>query len=195
MIKIAKTELTKRLEKDIWRATHKQGVFGCFEVTIGWFGNERVDYITYDTKGIWRCYEIKISKSDFHSKAKKTFIGHFNYYVMTEELYETVKAEIPNNIGVYIGDYCVKKAKKQELSVDEQVLKNSMIRSLCREYEKLLKACDIEYVNRLNTMITQLEHTSRENHDRYVKYLNAIYLICDKYNLNHKEVREIIRNY
>ncbi len=85
---IAKTELTLTLEREIWRATNKQGVFGCFEVTIGWFGNERVDYLTYDTKGTWRCYEIKISKTDFRSKAKNTFIGHYNYYVMPQELYE-----------------------------------------------------------------------------------------------------------
>jgi hypothetical protein len=27
------------------------GVFGCFEVTIGFHGRERVDYMTLDTKG------------------------------------------------------------------------------------------------------------------------------------------------
>ena len=43
----------------------KQGIFGCFEVTIGWNGKERVDFMTYDTKGIWRCYEIKVSKAEF----------------------------------------------------------------------------------------------------------------------------------
>jgi len=134
-----KTELTLKLERDIWGATAKQGVFGCFEVTIGWFGEERVDYMTYDTKGIWRCYEIKISKSDFHSKAHNTFIGHYNYYVMTQELYEQIKEEIPNHIGVYIGDSCVKKAKRQELTIDEQILKNSLIRSLYREAEKTFK--------------------------------------------------------
>ena len=50
-----KTEETKRLEMAIWNATNKQGVFGCFEVTIGWFGKERVDYMTFDTKGDFRC--------------------------------------------------------------------------------------------------------------------------------------------
>jgi hypothetical protein len=60
--------LTKELENNIWKTTRKQGVFGCLEVTIGWFGKERVDYITYDTNDIWRCYEIKISKSDSTAK-------------------------------------------------------------------------------------------------------------------------------
>lgn len=49
---MSKTDLTKKLEDNIWCTTNKIGVFGCFEVTIGWCGKERVDYITYDTKGI-----------------------------------------------------------------------------------------------------------------------------------------------
>ena len=115
---IAKTEKTAKLERSIWSATSKQGVFGCFEVTIGWFGKERVDYITYDTKGVWRCYEVKVSLSDFRSKAKKTFCGHYNYYVMPSELYEKVKDEIPSHVGVYVnGHHSAKRAKKQELSV------------------------------------------------------------------------------
>jgi hypothetical protein len=137
---MAKTQLTTDLERQIYTATAKQGVFGCFEVTIGWFGKERVDYITYDTKGVWRCYEIKVSKADFHSKAKKTFLGHFNYFVMTKDLYEEVKDEIPNHIGVYVGDYLVKRAKKQELGIDEKILKDSLIRSLYREVDKQIRS-------------------------------------------------------
>jgi hypothetical protein len=52
---------------------------------------------------------------------------------MPQELYEQVKDEILPYIGVYVNGISVKKAKKQELSVDEQILKDSMIRSLCRE--------------------------------------------------------------
>lgn len=136
---MAKTPETLRLERELWQSTRKQGVFGCFEVTIGWFGSERVDYMTYDTKGIWRCYEIKVSVSDFKSNAKNTFIGHFNYYVMSQELYIKVKNEIASHIGVYVSGRCVKKPKKQGLRVDESVLKNSLIRSLHREAEKNLR--------------------------------------------------------
>ena len=122
-MRVAKTDKTLELEREIWQATHRQGVFCCYEVTIGWFGDERVDYLTYDTKGIWRCYEIKVSVSDFHSKAKNTFIGHFNYYVIPRELYEKVRDEIPSHVGVYVGGGCVKKAKRQVPKVDEQTLK------------------------------------------------------------------------
>ena len=46
-----KTQLTHELERQLWKYTKKRGTFGCFEVTIGWRGKERVDYLTYDTKG------------------------------------------------------------------------------------------------------------------------------------------------
>ena len=117
-------------------------IFGCFEVTIGWYGRERVDYLTLDYKNIWRCYEIKVSKSDFYSKAKKTFVGHLNYFVMPQELYNQVSQDIPEHIGVKtIGEYgdiqCIKRAKKQKLAVKESVLSGSMIRSLSRDVDKL----------------------------------------------------------
>lgn len=166
------------------------GTFGCFEVTIGFNGNERVDYMTYDTKGIWRCYEIKVSKSDFNSKAKKSFVGHYNYYVMTSELYNNVKNEIPNHIGVYIGDWCKKKPKKQELQVDEQILKDSMIRSLSREYDKFKKTCDIDYLNGLKSNISRLEKEIRDERKDRVWRTHMIREICDKYNLDYQEVRQ-----
>ena len=115
---MGKSELTKKLEKDIYFSIHKQGVFCCFEVTIGWYGKERVDMLSYDTKGIFRCFEIKSSVSDFYSKAKKTFLGHYNYFVLTKEVYDKVKEDIPSYVGVYINGVCVKKAKKQSVDKD-----------------------------------------------------------------------------
>lgn len=150
-----KTEKTYKLENKIYNATKKTGVFGCFEVTIGFFGKERVDYMTYDTKGIFRCYEIKVSKNDFHSNAKLSFVGHYNYYVLTRKLYKEVKNEIPDWIGIYVGENLVKSPKKQ--NIDEKIynykrsvngrsteitvpytemLKDSMIRSLYRDADK-----------------------------------------------------------
>jgi len=136
-----KSLITEKLERKIYQNTKKQGVFGCFEVTIGWFGKERVDYLTYDTKGVWRCYEVKSTLADFrNANACITFVGHFNYYVMPSELYEQVKEEIPKHVGVYTeSNYCAKKAKKVKLGVDEQILKDSLIRSLCREADKRIR--------------------------------------------------------
>ncbi|WP_051236816.1 hypothetical protein [Paenibacillus pinihumi] len=168
---MAKTELTLQLERQIFGETSKLGVFGCFEVTIGWYGKERVDYMTYDTKGTWRCYEIKVSKADFRSKAHNTFIGHYNYYVMPRELYEEVQQEIPSHIGVYCGATLVKRPKRQQLGEDEQVLKDSMIRSLSRDVSKLLKSADPDYVNRANRT---LERERREKHNYRQKYYDAM---------------------
>ena len=103
----------------IWNTTHKMGVYGCFEVTIGYNGKERVDYMTYDTKDIFRCYEIKVSEQDFKSNATLSFFGNYNYYVLTQELYNVVWDKIPAEVGVYIfvkygnnfSCECIKKAK------------------------------------------------------------------------------------
>ena len=52
----------------------------------------------------WRCYEIKTSKTDFYSKHKWTFVGDYNYFVVPDNLYETIKADIPEGVGCYIWD-------------------------------------------------------------------------------------------
>ena len=159
---MAKTEQTLNLEKQLYHTVIKRVVFGTFEVTLGWYGKERVDFMTYDYKGVFRCYEIKVSVSDFHSKAKKSFVGDFNYYVMPYRLWKKVKDEIPKGIGVYVsseeqspfyyiqgenGDCkkywllltLVKKPKRQAVSFDKEVLYSSMIRCLHRDAEKYNK--------------------------------------------------------
>ncbi|HBC94815.1 MAG TPA: hypothetical protein DCZ10_18435 [Pelotomaculum sp.] len=175
---MAKSDLTLELEREIWKATNKQGVFGCFEVTIGWYGSERVDYLTYDTKGVFRCYEIKVSKADFHSKAHNTFVGHYNYYVMPAELYEQLKDEIPDHIGVYCGARCAKKAKKQELGVADQVLKDSMLRSLYREYEKQYRSGIPMAIESLNQ---RLRRSEADKEKYYRQYWNLMRIGQEKY--------------
>ena len=137
---LPKKELTKELEIAIANETSKW--FGCPEVTIGWYGKQRVDFMTMDCKEIFRCYEIKISKADFKSKHGHNFVGHFNYYVVPKELYESIKDEVPKEIGVYIWNgkclSLVKRPKMKELEVDISILKNSMIRSLYRDTSKPL---------------------------------------------------------
>lgn len=173
---IAKTEATKKLEKSLYTYTNKQGTFGCFEMTVGWFGSERVDYITYDTKGIWRCYEIKVSKADFYSTAKKTFVGHFNYFVMPSTLFEEVKEDIPAHIGVIAeGCFSIKKAKRMELAVEEKVLKDSLIRSLSREAEKLYKSENPEYLNRLKRLAEKYKKESSDWRRKYTELMNIGY--------------------
>lgn len=187
MIDIAKTELTERIEQAIYKETIGKAL-GCFEVTIGWFGKGRVDYMTMDFKDIFRCYEIKISKSDFHSEHGHNFVGNYNYYVMPKELYQEVKEEIPKEIGVY-GSYeyrdnifleLLKKPRKQELKVEMDILKNSMIRSLSREVTKFYNTCDEKYINKLKKRIDKLEKSYKESENRRIEAGNELYLIKDK---------------
>lgn len=180
-------------EKAIRRATYKMGTFGCYEVTIGYGGKERVDYMTYDTKGIFRCYEVKVSKADFHSAAVKSFVGHYNYYVLTRELYDQVKGEIPDWVGVYIGDYCAKRAKKQDLSDREyktrrsingrstevstpwvEMLKESMIRSLYRDSDKLIQTEDEQYISRLRSQIDKARTERDRESKKYLRLWKAV---------------------
>ncbi|WP_240510139.1 hypothetical protein [Virgibacillus profundi] len=151
-------------------------------MTIGFgSGKERVDYITYDTKGVWKCYEIKVSKSDFYSKAAKTFVGHYNYYVLTNELYKLVKDDIPNHIGVYVGEQSVKRAKKQELAVDEQILKDSMIRSLAREFQKQYRSGNPNVVESLERQLRNAREEARGDRKRLQELMN---FGRDKYGRN-----------
>ncbi|MCK9268659.1 MAG: hypothetical protein M0P14_08100 [Alkaliphilus sp.] len=176
MIFIAKTDLTLNLEKMIWEHTKKHmGLFGCYEVTIGWYGEERVDYITYDTKGIFRCYEIKVSKPDFYSNAKLSFVGHYNYFVMPYKLFDEVKNEIPKHIGVYgAGRYGLtseKRAYKQN-DVDVDILKDSMIRSLYREYERIIESDNPSVVERLRKKAGRLKNEKDKISEKYNELQN-----------------------
>lgn len=185
---MAKSEMTKKLEREIWKATNKTGVFGCFEVTIGFNGNERVDFLTYDTKGIWRCYEIKVSKKDFYSKSKKTFIGNYNYYVLPSvELLDQVKKDIPENVGVYVMNNLVMRAKKQPLKADENILKDSMIRSLHREFHKQYLSGDKTIIEWKDWNIKELQ---KEVDSFKNKYYKLVQYFRYKYGIKWMDVVE-----
>ena len=151
---MGKTQLTLDIETALYKKEQSsRGIMGCFEVTIGWYGSERVDYLTMDFDGMFRCYEIKVTKADFYSKAHATFCGDFNYYVLPTELYEQVKHDIPAHVGVYVyekpslrwkyGLRCEKKAQRQGVNEEARnALYQSLIRSLCRERDKFKRAME-----------------------------------------------------
>lgn len=190
-MKISKTKETLQLEREIYWATRKVGAFGCFEVTIGKGGNERVDYLTWDTKGTWRCYEIKVSKNDFYRGQKPTFVGHYNYYVLTKELYKEVYNDIPAGIGVYVNGICEKKATRREIGVEEEELKYSMIRSLFREYDKIFRGRDKstkDIIDDYKREITILKSEKRRVKEKYHELCEFLY---NKYGFD--EYLQIIR--
>ena len=139
---------TKELEHIAYQNLKKMGTYLCYEVMIPHDNhsqhNERVDLLTYETKGIWRFYELKVSKSDFNSKCKLSWYGHFNYYILPLELYNQVKDQIPKGIGVYVANdsgtfWCIKKPKRRELQIDHDLLMLSFMQGLSREYAKYRK--------------------------------------------------------
>ena len=46
-----KTEETLRLEQALIKKTIEFRTFGCPEVTIGWYGKKRVDFMQTNTRG------------------------------------------------------------------------------------------------------------------------------------------------
>lgn len=101
---ITKT-LSLSLEKHI-NPYNDPRVYMAREVTFDYATSHavRVDYIQFKPlnntvsgieKGDFFCFEVKSSVDDFHSKNGHNFLGDYNYYVMPEEVYEQIKAEIP----------------------------------------------------------------------------------------------------
>lgn len=158
---MAKTELTKEIERALYFYTesNKAGTYGCFEACLGLgYGDEYVDFLTMDSKNVFRAYEIKVTFSDLKSKAKKSFVGDYNYFVIPAKLWENddVKMYIRTNywrIGVIVYDevtyangYCskglhsVRKCVKMSIGIGERVsLMHYMVRSLSRNTTKLLQ--------------------------------------------------------
>ena len=93
---MAKSELTLLAEfyliKKAMRNCERYGL----EVGIG---NGRVDFVT--SKLNYRnmrlpeitCYEIKVSISDFNSENGHNLVGDYNYYVVSEEVFEYMKTD------------------------------------------------------------------------------------------------------
>jgi hypothetical protein len=154
-----KTKLTRQLESTLYQYCLEQGSYVVEEVSMP-DKKGIVDTLSYqqlpDGQIEWRCYELKVTKSDFHSKAKLSFIGNYNYFVLPQALYTEVADEIPEHIGVLIyrafdkqavalateplrapGFLTVaKKAQHQDLQVDEAALTSHFVASLFREVDK-----------------------------------------------------------
>lgn len=158
-----KTKLTTQLEETLYAYCAENGAVAAEEVTIP-DANGIVDTLSYQQLPNgdleWRCYELKVTKNDFHSSAKLSFIGHFNYFVLPHTLYQEVANEISADIGVLSyhaydqarlnqatdpvstpGYLMVeKRARRQTLQVDEAQLMNRFILSLNREVHKAKQA-------------------------------------------------------
>jgi len=171
---MAKRKETLEIEEILRQMCKKRRIYGCEEVTIGFYnnghGNEIVDFCTMDSKGTLRCYEIKVTLADLKSKAKKSWYGHYNYLFVTRELYQKIcerpEEFTPDYVGIAIpcpnswsdGVEIVKNPKKQELSPEQEVmLKESMVRSMSYKMQKLRDAADIDSISKLQGELRKSE--------------------------------------
>lgn len=183
---MSKRQDTISLENALIKQTRKKRIYGCEEITIGFYnnghGNEVVDFMTMDSKGIIKCYELKVTLQDLKSTAKKSWYGHYNYLVVNKELYEQVSdwdEYITNNVGIIVGE-CLeskRKAKRCDISSETEIMiKESMIRSMFWKMQKYKDAQSLDKQRQLQSKIRRLE---REKDNAYDRALKAERIISD----------------
>lgn len=151
-----KTKLTLEMEEALYYYCREQGDVVVEEVTMP-ADRGIVDTLSCrflaDGSLEWRCYELKVTKADFYSQAKLSFVGHYNYFVLPFALFEKVKEDIPSNVGVMLyrsfeqadtelaagSLMIVKKPQRKELEVDSGALTQRFIASQAREVGKAKK--------------------------------------------------------
>ena len=97
---------------------------------------------------------------------------------MPPKLYDEVKKEIPDHVGVYCDGECVKRAKKQVLAVGDQVLKDSLIRCIYRDVDKLRKSRSLADIDKLKR---QIAAEKRKADEYYRKYWDLMQIGREKY--------------
>lgn len=108
---MAKTQQTLEIEQILERVCRERRIYGCKEVTIGFpnnhMGGEICDFVTMDSYGILRCYEIKVSFSDLQSSAKMSWYGHYNYLDIPESMVEKITDyvhKITDFVGILVAN-------------------------------------------------------------------------------------------
>lgn len=222
---MAKTKDTLLIEKALEEETFRKRLYGCPEVTIGFFhrhkADEHVDFMTMDSHGIFRCYEIKVSLSDLHSKAKLSFYGHYNYLVVNETLW-TQKEKWINEINKDVGVILAKKylsfvsnnkesskgvdaiklevvknpTKKNLTDSETTLLKESLIRSLYWKMEKFKASGNIEEYRQIKTenrhLTSAYKEESRERKTLERKHHDLLRYLLHYKNIKEEEIEEFI---
>lgn len=190
-----KRKETLALEAALDKDTREKRIYGCEEITIGFYnnghGNEIVDFMTMDSKGIIKCYEIKVTLQDLKSDAKKSWYGHYNYLVTTKELYEKIEnwdEYIPKGVGIIVGRIGInstyleskRKAKKNDISLeDTNMLKESMVRSI---YWKMIKYKDRQDPEKQKKIKSTMSKLKKDRDYYYERAMQAEQVISDYEN-------------
>lgn len=137
-----KSDKTYQLEETIALATWKAGQIGCPEVGLGTEGI--VDYVAMEMTGerLVRCFELKITRDDFLSDARKTFVGDYNYYVIPTSLWNSVRSHIESGVGCWCIDNrgqakLMLEAQRRECALDRGYVAMRILHGLRREHEKI----------------------------------------------------------
>lgn len=198
---MGKRKDTLELEKALERMAKEKRWYGCEEITIGFanngHGNEVCDYILMDSKGTIRCYELKVTKQDLKSHAKKSWYGNYNYLVVTADLLKAVNNwndYIPEGVGLIVGRPAMRytsvyqkepvkvmeletvlKPKHKNLTTEEQLMiTQSMVRSMMYKIIKYKNANNLETVKELESDIRHLEKRVKEEINRSSIYYTII---------------------
>lgn len=172
-----KTKETLLLENALNEQSKKAREYGCEEVTIGFksdgHGEEIVDYLTMDSRNVFKCYEIKVTLSDLKTENKKSFYGDYNYLVVSKSLYARNPVwsnYIPPYCGILVGEELTVKRQAKKKSITEEtreMLKDSLLRSVFWKYENYKDAKDLSQYRSLQKQLQQkeeeLEETNHQN--------------------------------
>lgn len=213
-----KRKETLEIENKLHIMCQKECLYGCEEVTIGFYnnghGDEVVDFCTMNSKGELRCYEIKVTLADLKSKAKKSWYGHYNYLIVTKELFEKISDNLEQYIPDYVGvgvcgetysyslanyGYSLKrKAKKQNLTKEQELmLKESMVRSMSYKLQKYREAVDIQKVSELKNNLRKCEKVNQQYHKdtQWLRYvLRKVERILRDYYDKDIDLEETVKN-
>lgn len=160
---MAKSELTLEVERTFLDFLEEKREMAVPESVLGHHRQHGVvDILTYTGKSksngrgrrrsrevTMRCYEIKVSKADFFSKSKWSFVGDYNYFVMPIDLYRELEKEIPPHVGVFAywgtqngkGSFTsVKRATKQAPKIETSEFVHEFIVSLYRDARRWQKS-------------------------------------------------------
>lgn len=200
---MAKRKETVEIENALHNMCKEKRIYGCEEVTIGFYnnghGNEVVDFMTMDSKGIITCYEIKVTLQDLKSNAKKSWYGHKNYLVVSAELYDKINdwsEYLPAHVGLIRFGFnrsiysknlrIVFNTKKQNISVEDNImLKESLIRSMFFKMHKYKDSKSIEKQKELEAEIRR----QKKDRDYYYKQWRETVQVINDYE-NYKYLNE-----
>lgn len=147
--------------------------------------------MTMDSKCVIKCYELKVTLQDLKPNAKKSWYGHYNYLVVSRELYIKIKNwddYIPKHIGIIVGEglKSYRKAQKCEVTTETEImLKESMVRSMFYKMQKYKDAQSLEKQKVYKAVIRKLE----KDRDYYYQEMCRYSCIIGDYE-NYKSLND-----